>query len=324
MYDLQIHLFCLAMRAANWYHGFSFHPQAHMKKTHFFTFLAIASACGMTWAQNSPAPAPPSPDQQEENYEAPVYPTTGVRFVVCSPHERKLPSPLYALYKDEYMPVHITSRGPSERVLPGSDGHILLYENDPGEGKKPEALLDIPLPQEVRKGRVICLVVLGAEKTKPQYFFIRESDLPVGGFYVLNFSPVAIEMVTTTKPGKYPEKGDMISSFKRPEGNCILPSSPNVWTFIKKNNPDVKILEYVLRVPPELEGGTPMMLRSSKFPMNPGIAHLIIIARHPTKAQAFRLISFSYNNEADKRNAANADKAATKTSRGGHSGSNAR
>lgn len=294
-----------------------------MKKLLLFTLLAVVSACGVTWAQDSPELT--LPDQPDENYEAPLYPTTGVRFVVCSPLDRRLPSPLYALYKDKYMPIYISSRGPSERVLPGSDGHIRLYEKDPGDAEDPgKPFLDITLPQEASKGRVVCLVVLGAEKTKPQYFYIRETELPVGGFYVLNFSPVPIEIVSVTKPGKYPDKGDRIAPFKRSENNCISTSGRNVWAFTKEKHPDVKTLEYLLRVPSESEDGTPMPLRGSKFAMSKGSAYVIIVVKHPSNAQQFRLISFSYSNEADIRNAANASKANSKAPRGGQRSSTPR
>ena len=292
-----------------------------MKKLFLFTLLVIVSACGVTWAQDSPEYT--LPDRPDENYEAPLYPTTGVRFVVCSPLERRLPSPLYALYKDKYMPIYISSRGPSERVLPGSDGHIRLYEEDPGDAKEPKPFLDIALPQEASKGRVVCLVVLGTEKTKPQYFYIRESEMPVGGFYVLNFSPVPIEIISITKPGKYPDKGERISPFKRTDNNCISPSNSNVWAFTKKDNPDVKTLEYLLRVPSESENGTPMPLRGSKFTMSKGSAYVTIVIKNPANAQLFRLISFSYSGEADKRNEDNAAKAA-KAPRGGQRSSTPR
>lgn len=304
-----------------------------MKKLLLFTLLAVVSACGVTWAQDSPELT--LPDQPDENYEAPLYPTTGVRFVVCSPLDRRLPSPLYALYKDKYMPIYISSRGPSERVLPGSDGHIRLYEKDPGDAEDPgKPFLDITLPQEARKGRVICLVMLGAKKTKPKYFYIRESELPVGGFYVLNLSPVTIEIVYVTKPGKYPDKGKRISPFRQSENNCISRPSSYVWDFTKKDNPDVKTLEYLLRVPAESEDGTPMPLRGSKFAMSEGSAYVIIVVQLPSNEnprkstpgslQQFRLISFSYSNEADKRNEANASKANSKAPRGGQRSSTPR
>lgn len=255
----------------------------------------------MAWAQADSS----QPPAQNRDTDTPVYPTTGVRFVVCSPSDKSLPSPLFALYKDKYLPIYISSRGPSERVLPSSDGHVRLYEHEPEDTKQPgDPSIDIALPPEMSKGRVICIALLAGEKIPPQYFFMREADFPVGGFYVLNFSPVPIEMVAITTPGQIPEKGAMIFPFKRTGGNCISPSDKNVWSILSKDHPGLRTFDYMLRVPPATEGETPMPLRGSRYAMSKALSHVTIIVKHPTQTRAFRLISFSYNSEYDKKNAA--------------------
>lgn len=268
-------------------------------------FVGLMTTCAMVWAQDVPL----QEDDAAEADDTPVYPTTGVRFVACNPSDVKLPPTLYAAYKDDYLPIYISTRGPSERVLPNSQGHVLLYDTKPQEADNPgDPYLDIALPPEAQKGRVICIVLFTGEKSKPQFFYIRESELPVGGFYVFNFSPVAVEMVVVPKLGQVPDKGIMISAYKKAKNNCISPTDSNVWSLMSKKHPELNILEYVLRVPPEMEGGTPMPLRSSRYAMKKNLSHVTVIVRHPTLPQAFRLVSFSYNSESDKRNTQNAAK----------------
>ena len=267
-----------------------------MKKVLFSILVGLLTLGSALWA-----------DKEEPAFEVTLYPTTGVRFVVCSPSDGKLPSPLYALYNDKYLPIYISSRGPSERVLPSSDGHVRLYEKNPQDAENPGTpYLDIALPSQVSKGKVICIVAIAGQKAKPQYYFMREADLPVGGFYVINFSPVAIEMVVVTKAGQIPENGAMISPYRKPEDNCIVPSSPNLWSFLVRDHPGVKNLEYVLRVPASNEDEVPMPLRGSRFPLSKSMSHVTIVVKHPTNPQAFSLISFSYSSASDKRNEANA------------------
>ncbi len=276
-----------------------------MKKTFSFLLTGILAISSMVGAQGASS----QEGDADEGSNAPVYPTTGVRFVACNPSNVKLPPTLYAAYKDNYLPISISSRGPSERVQPNAQGHVLLYKDMPQEGEKPgDPYLDITLPREVQQGKVICIMLFTEGKTEPrQLYYIRESELPVGGFYVFNFSPVAVEMVIITEPKQIPKQGDMISAYKKTKNNCISPTDSNVWSLMSKDKPDLDTFAYVLRVPAPTEGGTPMLLRGSRYALRKNLSHVTIIVRHPTLPQAFRLVSFSYNAEPDKRNKARSD-----------------
>lgn len=236
--------------------------------------------------------------------EVTLYPSTGVRFVICTVNDQKLPSPLFTRFQEKYVPLFMSTRAPSERALPESDGHIRLYDSKPEDAKNPgNPFLDITVPEEMRKGRVLCIVVLVAENAKPQLYYMHESDFPVGGFYVLNFSPSPLELLVTTKD-ELPEKGIMIAPYSRPANGCFSPSTSNIWSFRGKENPEVKSLLYMLRVPSETEESDAIPLRSAKFTPNKSQATLCIVVKHPKIEQAFRLLSIQYNNEADKRNSA--------------------
>ena len=58
-----------------------------------------------------------APDQEQKE-EKPAYPTTGPRFVVCSPTGTMVKTPLYVKIDKDYLPLNISSRFPSERVTP--------------------------------------------------------------------------------------------------------------------------------------------------------------------------------------------------------------
>lgn len=232
------------------------------------------------------------------------YPTNGVRFVICTTTNQKLPVPLYVEYKEGYVPLRISARGPSERAL-AKGGHILLYEKEPvrggkGEKKEPEKpFLDVEIPGEVRGEKAICVVMLAGEQIKPVYYFIKEEDFPVGGVYVVNFSPSTLELMYTYT-GDFPMNRRVIAPYRKPENNCLNPSAPNIWTFTMKDNPGVKDIQYVLRKPADVEGGTPMPLKSSMFTPKKYNSTMTIVVRHPKMEQAFRLISFVYNNEGER------------------------
>ena len=56
-------------------------------------------------------------------------PKTGIRFVVCSPTNAKLPSPLYYQTGKEFKPVRIGGRTPSPRIKP-IGGKVCFWDQD--------------------------------------------------------------------------------------------------------------------------------------------------------------------------------------------------
>lgn len=245
-----------------------------------------------------------SPDEEAVPSATPSikYPTTGVRFVICTTTNERLPVPLYAEYNEGYVPLRISARGPSERAEV-KGGHVLLYEKVPVKDKKGEKkevpYLDVEVPAEMRGDKVICVVLLAKGAKKPVYYFIKEEDFPVGGVYVVNFSPSVLEMWYTFN-GDMPKKPEMIRPFVRPENNCLRPDAPNIWKYAMKEHPGVKDIQYVLRKPADVEGGTPMPLKSSRFIPKRYNAIMVIVVRHPKIDYAFQLVSFVYNNEAER------------------------
>ncbi len=274
-----------------------------MKKIilHVVTLSLMVAASMPVFAQGQAS------DEESTEDAAPriEYPTTGVRFVICTTTNQKLPVPLYVEYKEGYVPLRISARGPSERAV-AKGGHILLYKNEPKKdekgGKKvvEKPFLDVEVPQEVRGEKAICVVMLAGGQAKPVCYFLKEEDFPVGGVYVVNFSPSALDLLYTFT-GNFPmEHHRKIAPYRRPENNCLSPNAPNVWTFVMKNNPEVKDIQYVLQKPAEEEGGTPLPLNSSRFTPKKYNSTMTIVVRHPKIEQAFRLVSFVYNNESER------------------------
>ncbi len=233
------------------------------------------------------------------------YPTTGVRFVICTTTNQKLPVPLYVEHRDGYVPLRISARGPSERAA-AKGGHILLYKDEPKKDEKGEKkvaekpFLDVEVPREMRGEKALCVVMLAGGQAKPAFYFIKEEDFPMGGVYVVNFSPATLDLLYTFT-GNFPmEHHRKLAPYSRPENNCLRPDAPNIWSFVMKDNPGVKEIQYVLQKPAEEEGGTPIPLNSSKFTPKSYNSTMTIVVRHPKIEQAFRLVSFVYNNESEK------------------------
>lgn len=267
--------------------------------------LQIISLCimftsgTMVYAQDNPDAEPPkdAPRQTE-------YPDTGVRFVICTTTKGKLPVPLYVEYGDDYVPLHISARGTSERAVP-KNGHVVFYEKKPAkdakkEGKEVEKpFLDVPIPDEIGNSKAICLVLMAGNNAKPAYYFMKESDFPLGGLYVVNFSASKLEFLYTLT-GDMPMTRRTVAPFKRPEDNCIKPDGENVRVVRLKDNPGAKNVGFVLRVPAEVEGGTPMPLRSTTLPLKSYSSDILLVVRHPKNPQLFSVISVVYNDVLEK------------------------
>ncbi len=264
-------------------------------RTLFQYAVVLALSCPVLVAQGG-----------KDDEEKPHYPTTGVRFVICSSSggnaKSRIPSTLYAKYGKGYLPVHISARMPGDRVTPEADGNIRLYDQIPEDEKQEiKPVITIPVPAEYLKGKVTAIVVPAEEIKKSQFFFLRESEFPTGGFHIINFAPSQLEFLYSATE-ELPERGIIIAPFKRKDENTVSRNDPNVWSFSSKKNKDVKSLTYVLCVPAEGEGGMRIPIRQSKFAVDPSLSQIFVVVKHPSIPNAFRLLSINFNYEADKRN----------------------
>lgn len=238
-------------------------------------------------------------DEEQTKNESP-YPTTGPRFVVCSPTGSTVKSPLYVKIDRDYLPVSISARFPSERVTPDPDGVVNFYENKPAksrEGKETEKLpppyMVVRVPREYARVRSICIVVPGDKPDQNQCFFLRESEFPTGGFHIINFSPTPLEIFHSPN-NNFPDKGDTIAPYHRKENNGIKQGDPNTWSYVNSNPNEPATINYAIMAPPLKENGAPLPLRMSRFMVNKTHAEVNIIVRHPKISYAYSIISLQY------------------------------
>ncbi|MBQ8516454.1 MAG: hypothetical protein IJ498_02625 [Akkermansia sp.] len=167
-----------------------------------------------------------------------VAPKSGVRFVICSPSNAQLPSPLYYKAGKEFKTVNISSRIPSRRIRP-EGGKVEFWDEDPGEaaaaekgkekgGKKkmPEPVLSVPVPSG--SGKMLCIVVPGKEVSRTQTYFLKESDFPKKGMHIINFSSYPLKMITSDKGDFSDSVEKTIGVFRRDEGI----SANNTWSYV--------------------------------------------------------------------------------------------
>lgn len=198
----------------------------------FFPLL-IAAAAVLATAPLYAAPKSADAGMAGEDANAPK---TGVRFVICSPDNASLPSPLfYKSGKTSYKSVTISSRTPSPRIRPEA-GVINFYSEDPSaaeadakaakkEVKMPEPVLSIPVEGT---GKQLCIVVPSKDpKGKPQTFFTKESAFPKGGMHLINFSSYPLRISLFSKPDGSDKKDQTVGVFHRDKGIC----EENTWTY---------------------------------------------------------------------------------------------
>lgn len=218
-------------------------------------------------------------------------PKTGVRFVICSPDNAKLPSPLYYKSgKTSYKSVTIGSRMPSPRIRP-EGGVINFYGEDPSaaaaaagadkkEAKLPDPVLSIPVDGQ---GKQLCIVVPNKDpKGKPQTFFAKESAFPKGGMHIINFSSYPLRMTLFSKPDGSDKKDSPIGVFHRDKGIC----DENTWTF--KGEPGVPvsfILSYKAKDAKEFRN-----FKSSKFVVSDKQSQINVVVKDPSR-DALKLLS---------------------------------
>ena len=89
------------------------------------TFLACCAAV----LAAAPLYAQSRADDDEKKTAAPANAKNGVRFVICSPTNAKLPSPLYYRAGKDFREIIISNRVPSARIRP-IDGRVDFWEDD--------------------------------------------------------------------------------------------------------------------------------------------------------------------------------------------------
>lgn len=162
-------------------------------------------------------------------------PKSGVRFVICSPTNAQLPSPLYYKAGKDFKTVNISSRVPSRRIRP-EGGKVEFWDEDPaeeaadakgkGEKKQPKPVLSIEVPPT--GGKLLCIVVPGKEVSQTQTYFLKESDFPKKGMHIINFSSYPLKMVISEKGDFSDQVEKTIGVFRRDEGI----SKNNTWSYV--------------------------------------------------------------------------------------------
>lgn len=186
------------------------------------------------------AAAPLHAQSRASSADAPkeaAVPKSGVRFVICSPSNAQLPSPLYYKAGKEFKSVNISSRVPSRRIRP-EGGKVEFWDEDPTEvaaakdkekgskKKMPEPILSIPVPGG--SGKMLCIVVPGKEVSRTQTYFLKESDFPKKGMHIINFSSYPLKMITSEKGDFSDPSEKTIGVFRRDEGI----SANNTWSYV--------------------------------------------------------------------------------------------
>lgn len=211
-------------------------------------------------------------------------PKTGVRFVICSPDNAKLPSPLfYKSGKTSYKSVSIGSRTPSPRIRP-EGGVINFYGEDPSaaaaaaaadkkEAKLPEPVLSIPVEGQ---GKQLCIVVPNKDpKGKPQTFFTKESAFPKGGMHIINFSSYPLRMSLYSKPDGSDKKDQMVGVFHRDKGIC----DENTWSFKGEAGDTVSfILAFKAKDAKDFKN-----FKSSKFVISDRQSQINVVVKDPSR-----------------------------------------
>lgn len=220
-------------------------------------------------------------------------PKTGIRFVVCSPGNTKLPSPLYYQAGKEFKSVRIGARTPSPRIKPIGN-KVSFWDQDPSaevtdaKGKTKATavpttppVLTVEVPASVgSKG--LCIVVPGEKPSQSQTFFMSESDFPTRGIHLINFSSTPLEMVIS-KAGDFSDKKiSNIQPFKRSEGI----SKNNSWSYSGDNG---EIVAYMLNAK---QPGVKEVkrIKMSKFIVSDRQAQITVVVK-AAKGDMLRMLS---------------------------------
>lgn len=228
--------------------------------------------------------------------EASVAPKSGIRFVVCSPTNAKLPNPLYHQVGKEFKAVRISGRTPSPRIKP-IGGKVSFWDKDPtaetdtsnGKSKTKTAvlpttppILTVDIPASVGS-KALCIIVPGEKPSQSQIFFMSESDFPARGIHIINFSSTPLQMVTSQKGDFSDKKISNIQPFKRSEGI----SKNNSWSYTSGDNGET--VAYMLNSKSS-DSKEMRRVKSSKFIVSNRQAQISIIVKAPV-GDALRMLS---------------------------------
>ncbi|MBR5196043.1 MAG: hypothetical protein IKW48_07910 [Akkermansia sp.] len=236
---------------------------------------------------NKPAPAaaptaPTAPGAAEAEAEAPK---TGVRFVVCSPAGVPMPSPLYVRRGKGFKAISISSRTPSERVLPVG-GNIDFWDKDPsaaveggkkpaaGAAKLPEPIFTIPVPAGIG-GKSVCIFSPKKDGKKPGTLFLDEKDFPRKGMHIINLSSYPLQIVTSESSDFKDKKESKIGVFRSEDGI----SASNSWSFKGEKGQQVSfILSYA-----DQKTKTYKRIKSSTFVLSDRQSVLNVVVKDQTR-----------------------------------------
>lgn len=224
--------------------------------------------------------------------EAATSAKTGVRFVICSPGNATLPSPLYYRVGKEFRTVSIGGRIPSQRIRP-IDGRVDFWEDDPSgaadgaknKGSKataaakelPKPALSISVPDSNEK--LLCIVVPGEDIKKTQTYFLKEKDFPARGLHIINFSSFPLRMTTSIK-GDFSDKQDSnIGVFRRDEGI----SKNNTWSYVGDEDSKGVVAFMLAYKTKDAKTKEFQRLRVSRFTVSSRQAQISVIVKDPTR-----------------------------------------
>ncbi len=243
--------------------------------------IALSPAQAQSSARNADAAAPKS----------------GIRFVVCSPTNAKLPSPLYYQAGKEFKAVRIGGRTPSPRIKP-IGGKVSFWDEDPtaedeeatGKGKGKSKAAAVPTKPPVMTvevpatagSKALCIVVPGEKPSQSQTFFMSESEFPAKGIHLINFSSLPLQMETSLKGDFSDKKTSTIAPFKRSEGI----GKYNSWSYVGETG---EIVSFMLSS--KVAGSKELKsIKKAKFVVSNKQAQISIAVKAP-KGDAVRLLS---------------------------------
>ncbi len=266
----------------------------HVMKSSPFSLLALAALLISPLAL-TPAAAQSSRTAATAEAAEEAMPSTGVRFVICSPGNARLPSPLYCKQGKVYKPIQIGSRTPSVRVRPDADGTVKFWKENPmpvveeeEAGTRPRGNRNKPKPEEVELppadltikvpgagSKYICIVVPAQELKKTQSFFLKESDFPKSGVHLINLSPYPLEM-SISKSGDFKDKKvSSVGFFRKDDGI----SNKNSWSYKGEDGESVAfMLSYRGK-----DAKAMKRIKSSRFVVTGRQSQISIVVRDPSR-----------------------------------------
>ena len=231
------------------------------------------------------------------------FPKNGVRFVICSPTDQHVPSPLYVRVGREYLPVVITSRTPTPRLKPDG-GVIKFYEKPPvkkdsNDKTEEQPYITVTIPKD--SGHKCICIVQPSQKgdTTPKTYFLPESDFKKGGIHVINFTSTPLRMVVDPT-GEFDGKEKKFNISPRPKdaGSKLSTSDSNVWSYMGKGMSEN--VSFILQTSPTAQNSEGTRIRAGVFMTMNDASQISIVVKHPTLPHAFRMLSVQCSEASDK------------------------